>query len=129
MSTPQKRNDRRETPDEADRRIIDRFSEPRISNHFKQISLFVKILAFFFVVISLHAIYETVFIHLSIGLGVFKFGTYVFTAALLFKFNRALNNFLENESINHLAIVIERQMTLWLMTAMTIFITFVWSIL
>ena len=128
MTSSQNISDRREK-NPGDRRIIDRFSEPKIHNNLNQISMFVKVLYIFTSVVSLYFFYEMIFIHNSIGLGIFKISTSIFTTTMLFKFNKSLHNFLANESIDNLTIVVEKQMTLWLLAVISLFILFTWNVL
>ena len=122
-------------PDEgrsgADRRVIERLSNPRIFTEVKQIHFWVKGLAILMTVAAMFRLGWSLY-QGAAAVFVQEFSNVVFMmifAVLLFQYSRALSNYLKNESIANFEHATERQHIFWKSVGIFSFLFIVFSIL
>jgi preprotein translocase subunit SecG len=106
---------RRTNPREgADRRMIERFSDGRVSAALTQTKIWLRVLAGFLIVAAiaevirgcLNGVHEILF---AVFIGTFL----ALFAILLLQYSTTINYYLKNESVNNLSAVHDRELTLW----------------
>jgi hypothetical protein len=121
--------ERREKSD--DRRKIERFTNPPVRSHFKQIHLFINFLTVF--------TFSTGVYHVAMGfykgdsgsvvMGIFMGIMAFVVTTFMFRYSRALKDYLANESLGNLDRAMETQSGLWFVIAfMTIIYTIVYFV-
>jgi hypothetical protein len=101
-------------PEYNDRRVIERFSEPRVRSVMEQIRTWLKILAGMCCLVAAGIIADGVLRGIdAIPAGIFVGTFLIMFAVLLFQYSVSIDFYLKNESVNNLSSTFERQLMLW----------------
>jgi len=122
-------DNRRDVEDDGERRKIKRFSDSRISELFGQIKLWTRIIMAIFLILGLYSFSKSFTGDGSeIGQNIFFAVIFLFISAVLLKYERSVNLYLSNGSINNLESVVAKQLTLWLVMGFSLLVTIIASL-